>query len=302
MTRGNGTLFKRATTGTVSTFGFPIDAQGRFQLRNIPPGDYRLTVRQQPQQPGMRNADGSIAEPGEFASLPISINADVDDVLVTTSPGVTITGNVVFENGAPELAPGQKAMPIRVTATQGDPAGSIGAPLPPPALVNPDFTFTMKGMSGEFLLRAGAPNNYLKSVQVGGQDITDTPHEFKAGDRVTLVLTSRASTLDGTVTDADGKPTNEAAVILFSDDKAAWRANSIQTRRSGTDANGTFHITGLLPGRYYLLALSRERMNGLTLGTDPSVFEALAREATTVALGENEQRQVDLKVSAGGGD
>ena len=32
-------------------FGFSTDEQGRFQMRNIPPGNYRLTVRQQIQRP-----------------------------------------------------------------------------------------------------------------------------------------------------------------------------------------------------------------------------------------------------------
>jgi protocatechuate 3,4-dioxygenase beta subunit len=298
--RANGSLMKRTTGGSMSSFGFSTDEQGRFQMRNIPPGNYRLTVRQQPPA-GPRNPDGSLAELGEFASLPLAINADVDDVLLTTSSGATITGTIVFESGPPQLPPGQQSFQMRVSGTAGDPEGMLGAPTPQPALVTPDFTFTMKGLSGELLLRSSAPGNYLKSVQLGAEDITDSPREFKTGDRVTLVLTSRASTLEGNVTDVAGKPVTDAGLVVFSDDKTAWRSNSIKTRRSGTDAAGHYRMLGLLPGRYFLLALPRERLNFLQLGMDPSVFEALSKEATTLVIGEDEQRQADLKVSAGSG-
>jgi protocatechuate 3,4-dioxygenase beta subunit len=300
LSRGNGMLVKRSAAAGTNTMGFPIDDQGHFQMRNIAPGAYRLTVRQQPPQ-GPRNPDGSPSEPGEFASMPLTINNDVDDILVTTSPGVTITGTVVFENGPPQSASGQTASPLRVSAQFGDPESMLGSPPPPPAIVAPDLTFTMKGLSGELLLRGGAQQNYLKAVMLGAQDITDTPREFKAGDRVTIVLTTQASTVEGNVTDAIGKPVTDANLIMFSDNQAAWRSSSIYLRRGGTDANGHFRLQGVLPGRYYLIALPRERVSGIVPGADPSVFEALAKEATTVVVGADEQRQVDVKVSAGGG-
>src|SRR4029079_3282711 len=42
--RMNGSLV-RATGNSVSSFGFSTDEQGRFQMRNIPPGSYKLLVR-----------------------------------------------------------------------------------------------------------------------------------------------------------------------------------------------------------------------------------------------------------------
>lgn len=294
--RSSGSLYQRTASGMSSSWGFATDDQGRFQMRNIPPGNYRLTVRQQPMGP--RNPDGSPGEQGEFASMPIAVNTDMDDILVTTSPGATIMGTVVFESGPPQLPASQASFQMRVNASPGDPENMMGSPPPQPALVTPDLTFTMKGLMGEFLLRSNAPGNYLKSVQLGADDITDTPHEFKSGDRVTIVLTSRASTLEGAVTDDAGKPVTDAALMLFSDDKASWRTNSIRTRRTGVDSAGHYRLQGLLPGRYFLVAMPRDRSNAL--GTlDAAAFEALAKDATAVVIGEDEQRQVDLKVSGG---
>jgi hypothetical protein len=267
-------------------------------MRNIPPGNYRMTVRQQP-PPGPRVDDGSGPQ-GEFASMLISVMSDVDDILVTTSPGATIAGTIQFENGPPQLTGNQASFQMRVNAMPADPEGNIGANSPQPALVSPDLTFTMKGLAGELLLRSGAPNNFIKAVFLGAEDITDTPHEFKTGDRVTIVMTSRTSTVEGTVTDAAGKPTSDALITLFSDDKAFWRTTSLRTKRASADASGHYRLTGLLPGRYILVAMPRDRMMGFPFN-DPSSFEALAKEGTTIVVGEDEPRQVDLKVSAGGG-
>jgi hypothetical protein len=90
----------------------------------------------------------------------------------------------------------------------------------------------------------------------------------------------------------------DAALVMFSDDKNAWRSNSIRTRRASADVNGHFRMQNVLPGRYFLIATPRERLNGVI---DPSAFEALSKEATSVVVGQDEQRQVDIKLSTGGG-
>jgi hypothetical protein len=172
---------------------------------------------------------------------------------------------------------------------------------PQPALVTPDLTFVMRGLHGEILLRSSGPGMFLKSVTVGGRDVTDQPYEFKNGEQVMLVMTTRASTLEGTATDAAGKPALEAAILVFSEDKATWRMNSTRTRRGFVDPFGKYRVTGLLPGRYYVIATPRERLNVPASGMDSSLFEQLAKEATSFVVGEDEQRQVDVKVSAGGG-
>jgi hypothetical protein len=147
-------------------------------------------------------------------------------------------------------------------------------------------------------------NQTLKAVMLGGEDITDSPREFKTGDKVTMILTSRASTLEGNVTDAKGQPSTDASLILFSEDKAAWRMNSLKTRRSGVDPTGHYRLTGLIPGRYLIAAVPRDRLNIPLAGADAAFFEQMSKEATSLVVGEDEQRQVDLKVVAapGGGN
>ncbi|MDP9324606.1 MAG: carboxypeptidase-like regulatory domain-containing protein, partial [Acidobacteriota bacterium] len=237
---------------------------------------------------------------GEMASLPLTIaGADVDNLVVMTTPGVTIAGQVVFEQAPPSPMPGQ----LRVMATVGNPDEMSGLQPPQPALVKPDLTFTIKGLLGEFMLRPSfqvTPNHYLKSVIAGNEDITDKPREFKSTDRVTITLTSRASTVEGNVTDGAGAPSTEAGVILFSEDKAGWRFNSSRVKRSPVDPTGHFRLAGLLPGQYLIVAVPRERLS-MPMGGESGLFEELSRVATALVIGEDEERKVDLKVVTGSG-
>jgi hypothetical protein len=278
-----------ASTGWGS-FGFSTDEQGRFQMRNVPSGNYRLIIRQtRPYTPGPQT------DPGEMASVPLTIaGADVDDVLVMTTPGITISGRVVFEQGPPATPP-----QVRVIAIPGSAEDRSGLPPPQSVVVTPDGTFTMKGLLGEFMLRASARDQYLKSVAVGSEEVTDTAREFKATDRVTITLTTRVSTLEGDVTDGAGAAPAEAGVLLFSEDKGSWRFNSTRTRRAGVDAAGHFRMTGLMPGRYLVVALPRERLNMPPGPDEAAFFETLAKDAVSLVLAEDEQRKVDLKVVSG---
>lgn len=293
--RTSGNLWRRMAGGTgASTFGFSTDEQGRFQMRNVPPGTYRLGMQQRPVQFG---ADGSRSEPGEMASVPLTIASDVDNLMVVTSPGAAITGQIVFEQGLPAQMP----QGMRVSASSASPEDMMGMPTPQPAVVSPEMTFTMKGMLGEFVLRAAAQNQFLKAVMLGAEDITDTPREFKNGDKVTLVLTSRASSIEGNVTDETGKPSTDAGLIIFSEDKASWRMSSFRTRRTGVQQNGRYRVTGLMPGRYFAAAVTRNRLDMPQGAMDTAFFEQLAKEATSFVIGEDEVRTVDLKIIVGGG-
>ena len=292
--RTNGQLMK-SVPGFSNSYGFSTDEQGRFQMKNIAPGAYRLIVRG-------RNPGGPEAQADqEMAVMPLAVNSDLEGVTVVTGNGPAISGTVVFEQGPPQLSPGQASFQMRVSASPGDPQNFGGLPMPPAALVTPDLTFTMKNVFSEVLLRTNAPGQYLKAVTLNGDDITDTPREFKTGDRVTLVMTSRVSTLEGTVTDAKGAPVTDAGILVFSEDKSTWRFNSTKVKRSSVDQAGHFRLIGVLPGRYFAIALPRERLAISSINQDTAFFEQLSKEATTLVVGEDEQRQIDLRIAAAGG-
>lgn len=287
--RVNGSLMRRSPDGgTTFGSGFSTDEQGRFQMQNIAPGTYRLSIR--PRSFG--GSPDSSADPAEMALVPLTVaDTDVEGLVVVLTRGATITGHVVFEQGPPASMGGS---PLRVSAVPGD--QDYYGMMQEPAVVKPNLEFTMKGLMGEILLRTGGPDMTLKQVLSGAQDITDTPHAFKDGDRVTIVLTSRTSTIEGSVMDDKGVPVNEpTAIIMFPEEKARWRSSSLGVRRASVDEKGHFQMRSLLAGRYYILAAPRTRL--FVAGpTEPSFFEALVKDATTIYIGEDEQRTVDLKL------
>jgi protocatechuate 3,4-dioxygenase beta subunit len=288
--RANGSLMQRGP-GSEMSFGasFFTDEQGRFQMRNIAAAEYRVVIR-----PRIDTVDGRPRTSGEGAQVPLTVAGDIEGLIISTSPMVTIKGRIEFDPAPPpQVSPRQ----IRVFAT---PADNDRMPMPQPSgSVEDDLTFTMSGMMGEYLLRASLPDLFLKSVTVGGQDVTDTPREFKPQDRVTIVLTSRGSTLDVSVTDNDGKPADGATVMVFSEDKSSWRVNSVRVRRGISDATGHAPIRGLLPGRYYAVASSPERL-AVFGQVAPSFFEELVKNATSVVIGEDEVRTIDLRMTEPG--
>src|SRR4029078_9016128 len=101
--------------------------------------------------------------PVEIASVPLTMaGADLENLLLTTSPGGSVTGRTVFEDAAPPA----RAPNMRVMALALNPDDGAGVPSPQPAEVAADWTFTLKGLLGEYGLRTAIPNQYVKTVTV----------------------------------------------------------------------------------------------------------------------------------------
>ena len=156
----------------------------------------------------------------------------------------------------------------------------------------------MKGLFGDLLLRTSGPNMALKAVTVNGQDVTDTPREYKTGDQVTMVIITRASTVEGIVTDAAGKPVTGSRDprVLRGQGVVADEFHAHTARRHRFDRQ--IPALGSRAGPYHVVAIARELLNRPSSAFEASFFEELAKEGTTFVVGEDEQRQgVDLKVS-----
>jgi hypothetical protein len=275
---------------TAGGFSTP-DATGKFTIRDVVPGEYRLVVRPmggpQPEspQPGQ--------PPRETATVPLSVSSDIDDLVVVTQPGATVSGQVVFAEGAPATAPSG----LRVLTQPGDRWMTMGPP--PSATVGTNLQFTLNDLSGSHLIRlAGLPPGFaVKAVMLGATDVIDTPVELKSthSRQLQIVVTGRASTIDGTVTDDRGEPASELTVMAIPEDKAFWKVGSSRMRMTGA-MKGKFELRGMLAGRYHVVAVPRGRLY-LNSDTEPEAFEALIKEATTVVIGEDEKRTVDLRVA-----
>jgi hypothetical protein len=147
---------------------------------------------------------------------------------------------------------------------------------------------------GEYFIRKrGAVNAWvIKSVTVGGSDKTWRPVDFTGaiGD-VVVTLTSRVGTISGAVKE------NDAIVIAFPTDPSQWNAygfNPANIRVTDTATNGSYALTQLPAGDYFVIALEpSHRLDWL----EPGFFAAAATRAARVSLGWGETKNASLTIA-----
>lgn len=257
-------------------------ADGTFTISNVPPGQYNLRVW---------GVQGPAGVP-EFASAPVAVaGQDVTGLVLVTTPGATATGRVVFEGAAP---PGTRLFVRAVTTIAAAPTFSnvsVG--------VRPDQTFEISGLTDRQTFRMGMlPEGwFLKSVIHDGIDVTDSGHEFKAGQHISGVeirLTQRATTLMGTVQDARGAALPDYTVVAFAADPAKWGFQTRFVRSARPDQEGRFSIRALPPDDYLVVALEYVE-TGQEL--DPEQLEKWKTLGTKVMLAEGETKTLLLKLT-----
>jgi hypothetical protein len=272
---------------------------GAFAIANVPPGRYILrAIGDGGRGRGGRGrgfAFGAAAsgEPPQFATQPLSVDGDIDGVLVTLAPGATISGSVTVQASQSALLP--DVTQFRINAPAVDP--SEAAPQTQ-ARVEQDGSFTIEGVAaGLRWIRAQAPRGWsLKSVVVDGRDVIDTPLEVRSAQRLTnvsLVFTDKLAEINGTVADQAGTPMTEYTVLAFPTDGTLWRPAARQIMTTRPDQNGKFQMRGLPPGDYYLAAIDPE-VPGEWF--EPAFLDQQRRGATRFSLVEGDVKTMDLSV------
>jgi protocatechuate 3,4-dioxygenase beta subunit len=257
-------------------------ADGRFTLRDVPPGEY--TVR----------ATGPVGDRGnQSASAPLTVaGADVEIALAADGGGL-LAGRVITDTGDPLPSPA-----ARVTAPSPV-FDQRSTPLPPgeDGLVGDGGRFTRRTISGPALVRIGGlPSGWaLKRVTLGDRDVTDAPVEIRAGQTladVTVVVSQRLPSLSGTVTDAAGRPA-DAPVVLFPADSARWLEASGALRSTRPDQSGRYRFDAVRPGEYLLIAVAQMEPWQVN---DPEFLAPLRARAAKVSISET-AATFDLKVA-----
>ena len=269
-----------------------VAADGSFQFANISPGRYNLNVRPR----GMPGPNS------EFAVVPVTVgNDDIDNLIVTTGAGATVTGVITTDDGS---LPAFRADAVQIYAQQVDPSVTMmgGGP----TKVNDDFTFEMSGVFDRRMIRANVGPGpvsinsgwYLKAVLYDGQDVTDTGIDFQPGrayEGVQVVFTQKATELSGLVTDDRGRPVVDATVIIFPATRERWTPMSRFMRALRPDTNGRYSIKAMPPSDDYLVIAVQNLEPGQS--TDPELLDRAREEAKPFTLNEGEFKAVDIKLS-----
>jgi hypothetical protein len=278
---GGPTMWMGSAVAVAST---KVAGDGSWTLSNIPPGEYRLSIR----------AAARGEDPAQEGHVTINVaGVDVEDLTLVTGAGGTVRGEVVTDDGSP-LPAGFDRMQVRPPFNPNA-RMMISMLHPDNGRVQSDGSFEVKGVLSDTLLsvRPLTGEWTVKAIEVEGRDMADLPLPIEHGrtlSGVRVVLTSRPTIIRGALRDDRQNPA-EGTVIVFAEDGATWREGSRTIRATRLDQRGLFTFKGLPAGDYFLVALDSVQEGQWY---DPEFLEGLKGHSRRVALADAESKQVDL--------
>jgi hypothetical protein len=265
-----------STTTTVEL----ADPAGHFNMRGLAPGDYILGAR------------CNLAGEDYNAFLPITVgSADVEDLELHPAPPVEVTGRVRFEGPASEkLGTASIVLNAKLGHSQSM------------AKIQNDGTFASRGLAPDVyhLELNTTAEAFLKEARWGGVNALESGLDLSAGSSasdVKIVVSTAVGSLDGMVQNDKQEALAGAAVALRPEASSSGGDSYNDPRFKGAKAgpDGKFHLTGLTPGRYRLMAW--DDVDESTARYDPDFVQQIASRGQLIEVGEGEHKRVSLQVT-----
>ena len=139
----------------------------------------------------------------------------------------------------------------------------------------------------------------LKSVSIGGREVTDTPLALRSAEtvgNVEIVFTDKLTEISGTLTSEQGTAVPEFTVLAFPTDGSLWRPQGRHIMTARPDQTGKYRIRGLPPGEYYLATVDPAEQGEWF---EPAYLEEHRTGAARVTLGDGDVKTQDFKVTVG---
>jgi hypothetical protein len=288
-----GGLFLKDREGENAGVGVQFDrATGRFEAFPVPGGSYRVALNGQ---------DGS----GNtlFADVPINVDSDVLNLQITVQRAFNIpvaVHNEISRNGS------GTAYGSRGGVVSGFGAGSTSTYVnlflvsrttdfqqywPTRDGASPDAPMMLRGVKPGIYDVQVQPmgNGYVASLSSSGADLLREPLVIAEGSDpqpIEAVLRDDSASLDGSVRVDAGQQL--ATVLVFSEKNIA---SSLHT--FAANASGEFHLQGLAPGDYDVLAF--DRVDGIEYQNREALAAYLSHAAhVTLAAAQQGKVTVDL--------
>ena len=215
-------------------------------------------------------------------------STDLKSLAVPVQPSGSVHGDIVVEDvtGRPPTGP------FDLTPANGN----LGLGAYSPSNYNTPAAFDVAGvLPGDYALRFNGTAT-IKSVMVDGEDRTRRPVTVRPGGTTTIaiVLTGKLIKLSGVVHDAKGAPVVGGCAVLFPTDRDLWtNAGFVPTwiRPSTGNSNGTYSITNIRAGEYYVVGVDPSQMGAWN---DPAFLEAAVPAATRITLDWGDAKTLDL--------
>jgi hypothetical protein len=254
------------------------DANGNFVFPIVPTGTYLVEGR------------GDTFETGS-----VTITTPTEPFALVLTPLPMARGRVIFEGGTPPEVKGQMAQIFRYQYVRFQSAGvrveeaiAVGRQ----GVVEGDWTFQIQGLSSPGFIRVndGFSGWFLAKIVLNGRDITDVPYDFQSGDvdGIEVVMTRRSGGITGTINDFGIEP---VAIVVFGADGDSWPYLSRTLRTFSPTVKGTFSLDGLVPGRYFVVAVR----SGTPRST-PEALAALRSLAMLVVVSEGADTPVTVSI------
>ena len=256
-----------------------LGPEGQFTLDDVPPGSYVLTARLLPAT--------RISRPQEVVSVPVLVSGeDVAGLTLVTRPRPMLSGRFVAAPGVSQplpvglgVLPLSQRLPVQRLLGLGE-RGTFEVLAPP----EPFVLVIGQGLGGQL-----PPGWSLSAIRLNGRDVTDETIEVTSDATIEVVLTDRATTVNGTVRAGRGDDAANASVVVFPRDDSRWTYPSRAIRSARTDTSGRFEITGLPPGQRYLAAAVDYLVDGEEF--DVALLDSLRPDAIGFALDEESDRR-----------
>jgi hypothetical protein len=278
-------------------------ATGEFEVREVAAGPYYLQVTTQTlptPPPGGRNVAPPIpADPASIlssinrAQIPVDVAADVEDLAVTVSAGITIPGRIRVEGVQPSGPNPYARLSLSLQSGGNSILNSVlaGGPV---RITASDGTFVLTRITpGDYKLVVNGmdPNMYIKDARL---DRTDLLQGISIADHVDgsvdVTLSSNAGQVDGSLVDADRKPVSGVQAVLIPD-RLRNRTDLYKTVITGAD--GHFLIRGITPGDYKLFAW--EDIEPFSY-FDADALKPFEQQGKTVHIQESSKETVEVKI------
>jgi hypothetical protein len=294
VTGGRLELQSRTPTSAWGMTGPQIGADGRFSIANVPPGDYSIEVA--PMSGGLRPTAGP--EFDEVASVPFTAaGQDITDLIITTAPGATLTGRVIFEGMSKAPRPDRVAANApdhrtNVVYRRSDDNGAIDAA----------GRFQLRGIIGRAIFVTGFKNYEtklewsIKSVMLNGADITDIPIDIPSVGEIRgieITLTDTPPLLSGTVTNARREAVNDYVVVILPERLREGVLPGRFTRTARPNQQGRYEIRGLPAGDYLGVAVSAFEFGN---EWDPAFRKHVEPRAKRFRLNHSQTATLDLQL------
>jgi len=272
----------------------PEAARGSFVASAVPPGRYELVAQARP-NPSI-GPNGPIPELLDlwWGSMGITVADEEPHISLRLEREPTVSGRLVFDDGtAPH--PDVARVGVRMHRVAG---GSETA-----SAVTAAGTFRMPAAPGTYRVAAefsaGTPDAAswaVKSITLDGRDITDSTIDVRPGQdlaEMVVTFTSQRTTLTGVLSDASGRMLTDFFIVVFPKDRSLWVPQSRWIAQARPATDGRFSVAGLPPGQYLVAALTDVEPGEWF---DPSFLESIVNGSVPTALGEGQQKTLDLRV------